>query len=518
MKTSCASIFFCVSVFFCISVFPDLQWPLKEKTYLTGSFGEFRKKHIHAGIDISTHSKTGMPVYAGENGFVCRVKTEYKGFGKAVYIKLENGNILVYAHLERFSPEIEEAVKNEQLKNNKYAVDFNPERKIYIKKAELIGYSGDTGGVAPHLHLELRDPDERPINILQNGLRSEDKTAPVITGLALCDPETTYCKKFYSLKQIPSEIHIEGKTGLAVSVYDSSKGNTLGAYQLDLFIDGKLFFTVKMDGFSYDEFYDNFLLCNKDLYVNHDRIFYHLFRAFNNKLSFYPAGRNGILDLSPGRHSLEIRAADNTGNISSVKFNIVYTAQKIIQDKVITTGWTSEDKLCRIHINKEDQYYPIKMTIKEKTQNKNTGELIPVSKIYDTGPKKAVFKKASVSVTPQAKTDKTGLYKFEDGKWKYMDDNTVKNFTQFALFKDNTSPTIKIISRYPMFRAKIEDNGSGLDYEKLELLLDKKKVIAEYSINRKELFYKMPLKARKISCTAVDKAGNANNFSENIDN
>ena len=32
-----------------------------------------------------------------------------------------------------------------------------------------------------------------------------------------------------------------------------------------------------------NEFKDNFILCNKDLYVNHNKVYYHLFRAFNNK-------------------------------------------------------------------------------------------------------------------------------------------------------------------------------------------------------------------------------------------
>lgn len=463
--------------FFILLVF---LWPLKEKVYLTGSFGEFRKNHIHAGIDISTHGRIGLPIYASESGLLYRAKTQYLGFGKAVYIRLNDGKFLVYAHLDRFSPQIEKIIKDAR---QKYEVDVYLKEKIIINKGDIIGYSGDTGGVAPHLHVELRDPDERPINPFSS-FGIIDTTPPVITGVAICDPLTTYCIS----KTIPATI--SDKVGLAVSTYDPSHGNRLGVYQIDLIVDGKLHFTVKMDTFSYDEFRDNFLLCNKDLYVNHNKIYYHLFRAFGNKLPFYPLDSDGILDLPPGKHSVVIDVYDYAGNKNSMKLSIISKPQTSPRKPESKTDiWYSKDKLCKVTI---DQYYPIQVEIDRISPN-----------VYNIKPKKAVFKKATISISGDGH-----IYKYEDGKWKYMDDNTITDLGKFAVFKDTTPPSIRIISAYPIFRAKIEDYGSGLDYDKLSLYIDGKKVIAEYSVNRKELFYAMPKGKHKIECIASDKVDN----------
>jgi hypothetical protein len=492
---------------FCNLIFPDFQWPLKEKTYITGSFGEFRKDHIHAGVDISTKGKTGLPVYAGETGLLHRIKIQYKGYGKAVYLKLQDGKFLVYAHLDRFSPEIEKIAYESQTKNGTYSIDINPKEKLLVKMGDLIGYSGDTGGVAPHVHIELRDRNENPINILKQGFNIYDKTPPKITDIAMCDTITSKCIQSFNAEKIPPEIEINGPIGLAVAVHDNSFGNKIGVYQMDLIIDEKLFFTVKMDKFSYDQFNDNFFLCNKNLYVNKNRIFYHLFKAFDNNLPFYVTKSNGILLLDKGRHTVEIRATDNAGNSDSVRFNIFYNLSSP-PEKPQLSGETlfSSDKLIQIKIEKEDLYYPLKADI-EKIQFQKLGELIPIA-VYNIKPKDTIFKKAFVIVRSLDQIDKTGIYEYKNKKWKIITDGLIRNFNKIAVFKDITPPTIKITSTYPIFRAIIDDKGSGLNYEKLSLYIDKQKVIAEYSINRKELFYKMPSKGHNVICITEDMMGN----------
>lgn len=474
----------------CGLVSSDFQRPLKENTYITGTFGEFRRHHIHAGIDISTAGRIGLPVYAGGKGLLYRIKRQVLGFGKAVYIKLEDGKYLVYAHLDRFSPKIE----NLLVKEENYQVDIYLKEKITINKGELIGYSGNTGGVVPHLHVELRDADERPINPL-SVFDIKDTAAPVIAGIAACDPVTTYCIS----ETIPPVIR--GRVGLAVSAYDPSHGNKLSVYQINLIVDRKLFFTVKMDTFSYDDFNSNFLLCNKDLYVNHKKIYYHLFRAFGNKLPFNPLDSDGVLDLSPGKHSIVIEVLDYAGNKTSQKFNVVSTAPSAslgagpspLPDRQagMKKTWYSKDKLCKITI---DQYYPIEIEMDKVSPN-----------VYNIKPKKAVFKKADISIKGDGH-----IYISENGKWKYLgkDTVTVTDLGKFAVFKDTTPPLIKIISTFPAFRAKIDDNGSGLDHDKLFLFIDGKRVPAEYSANRKELFYAMPKGKHKIECIAGDKVDN----------
>jgi hypothetical protein len=39
-------------------------WPLGITINLTSSFGEYRSGHLHAGLDIKTHGKEGVPCRA----------------------------------------------------------------------------------------------------------------------------------------------------------------------------------------------------------------------------------------------------------------------------------------------------------------------------------------------------------------------------------------------------------------------------------------------------------------------
>jgi len=496
---------------FIIFMFPSLLkasilWPLKEKTYLSGSFGECRKNHIHAGIDISTHGQTGLPIYAGESAYIYRVKTQYTGFGKALYLKCKNGYFLIYAHLSKFNSKIEKIVNSAQIKDQKFKVDIYPQKKIFIKKGQLIGYSGDTGGVFPHLHMELRNPKDEPINILKNGLDILDTTPPHICGLAVCNPKTTFAIAFYPATN-KSAIVITQNTALAVCAYDKSRGNKLGIYQIDLIVDKKLFFRIKMDRFNYSQFSDNFFVYNKDLYVNKNKVYYNLFRSFNNTLPFYPLHTNGILRLNPGKHTVTIKIMDCSGNISILKKALI-VKQGAESNKKIKRQNIFQSKDGKLSIRFENLYSPLRIKIKSAAAKKtNLQKLTPVSNVYRIWPKAAVFKKARISIKKFADANGIGLYKLDKGKWKYLRNNTCKILGEFCLFKDIYPPRIKIISP---FKAEITDRGSGIDYDKLILRINGKKVIAEYSLRKKQLFYtgNIPKKRYKVEWIAVDLAGN----------
>ena len=81
--------------------------PLEYESILSGTFGELRTNHFHSGIDIKTKGKEGSKVYAFSKGYVSRIKISKGGYGKAIYIKHNDGKTTVYAHLKRFSKKIE---------------------------------------------------------------------------------------------------------------------------------------------------------------------------------------------------------------------------------------------------------------------------------------------------------------------------------------------------------------------------------------------------------------------------
>ena len=160
--------------------------PVEIPILLSGTFGEFRKTHFHSGIDIKTQGKEGLRVRAIEDGDLVRVKISTSGYGKALYIRHYDGTTSVYAHLKKFSSKIQQIIKEIQYKKKKFEIEkFFKEGEIKLKKSELIGFSGNTGGSSgPHLHFELRDSKkEKPLNPLKYGYLVLDTIPPKIQNI-----------------------------------------------------------------------------------------------------------------------------------------------------------------------------------------------------------------------------------------------------------------------------------------------------------------------------------------------
>ena len=91
----------------------QINWvpPLTIPIQLSGTFGELRNTHFHAGLDIRTQGRQGLPVNSVQDGWISRINVSTSGYGKALYIDHLDGTTTVYAHLKKFSPRIEAYVK-----------------------------------------------------------------------------------------------------------------------------------------------------------------------------------------------------------------------------------------------------------------------------------------------------------------------------------------------------------------------------------------------------------------------
>src|SRR4051812_144796 len=58
---------------------------------LTGTMGELRATHFHAGLDIDTPS-TGVPVFSAQDGYVSHATATTGGYGNVLYITHPDGN------------------------------------------------------------------------------------------------------------------------------------------------------------------------------------------------------------------------------------------------------------------------------------------------------------------------------------------------------------------------------------------------------------------------------------------
>ena len=83
-------------------------------------------------------------------------------------------------------PEIEDRLFSLRIKQKSYDVDlWLKPGEIPVRKGQIIAYSGDTGSGAPHLHMELRDDKNNPLNPFNYGLNVRDTIPPQITSVVL---------------------------------------------------------------------------------------------------------------------------------------------------------------------------------------------------------------------------------------------------------------------------------------------------------------------------------------------
>ncbi|HCS20973.1 MAG TPA: hypothetical protein DIW47_10520 [Bacteroidetes bacterium] len=243
------------------------RFPLDTIPLLSGTFGEFRGTHFHAGIDIKTYGKTGLPVYATASGYVSRIKISPYGYGKAIYLTHDNGYTSVYGHLSGFNPELEAYIRKHQYAKKSYNVELFPGKSHFkVKQGELIAFSGNTGGsYAPHLHFELRDSKTQEIlDPLRFSLPVPDSLPPQLNAIKVVNKN----RKFkWSTGHYPEEARVytnsdslyrlkvpEGEYALILAARDflnSDSGNVLGVQSIRIELDGQLLYYRRSLRFSF---------------------------------------------------------------------------------------------------------------------------------------------------------------------------------------------------------------------------------------------------------------------------
>lgn len=341
----------------------DYLWPTDASRNLTSVFCEYRGRRFHAGIDVKTWAKIGYRVFAVRPGYVWRISVSPFGYGKAIYIKLDTGEIAVYAHLSDFSERIRPVVEAEQRRRGKYSINLFLKRGVIpVAQGEVIAFTGQTGIGAPHLHFEIRDAANRPLNPLLKGYELPDQVRPVVTKVSISpldgasEVNGDYRPVIFRPRWVrPGEyvidepISIWGNVGLAVSCYDkdSNSANRFGIYSLKLYVDGVLRFQYAYDQMLFK--HNKMIELERDYRLARRGLgrFYKLYKDKNNVRSNYLPNRTwaGVLrsaslvttpdlqtksqketdrsdfqtgSLFPGVHDFRIEVADFMGNASTV--------------------------------------------------------------------------------------------------------------------------------------------------------------------------------------------------------
>jgi len=376
---------------------PSYCWPVEIAGTISGNFAESRFTHFHAGLDIATNQRTGYELYAIADGYVYRLKASAGGYGKAIYLKLNDGRTVVYAHCQKFVSPVEKYLKKSQKKMGRYEIDLYLEKNLFkFQKGDIIAFSGKSGDVAPHLHIELRNQNDEPINILSHGLTLPygDKTIPEIKHLAIKPVGITswvdenFQQLIYHPRKIDDTnyvidepIKVWGQIGLKLnsSDTDNTRRFNLAVYNISLKVNQRNFFNIRLDQFNYNyDYYNNFLAYDRELkYMVPKKLkgdYLRLFSLPETNLSLYKKnkGNNGYLFcgdadyvqnnnyLIPGHHAVCIEVTDQAGNESKLHFTLQVEPPKMLQNKFIASQTnTFKDTKLTHQINLYDSFFSL---------------------------------------------------------------------------------------------------------------------------------------------------------------
>ena len=500
---------------------PPLDIPLK----LSGTFGEFRATHFHAGLDIKTQGKEGFKVKSIKAGSVRRIKIATSGYGKCLYIQHPDGTTSVYAHLKKFAPKIESFIKLYQYEQETFETQkFLPLGEMTIEQGEVIGYSGNTGGsLGPHLHFEIRDTKaETPLNPLQLGFDIPDSIRPIVQGLYRYKKKDNGLteKTQLPLERINDSVYkadlqrLGGTHAFGIRLFDRQdlSYNRNGVYKAAITVNGKEVFAYTFDKINFSDGKKIDALIDYSTYREERIRIQKLFRDLDIDYSFLPeTAANGLIDFEAERaYQVQIIVEDYAHNKTYISF---YVEGKInlIADAappMLNPITTEKDYLFafdqhEVYVPKNTFYQTVDLILKakedtlviEKTaspQRKGFELTVAIPEALDS------IEKQQLSLAlydPEEKKKEKQLRYVWTAKKDSILTTKYAYPGQYILTKDSLSPSIQPInfkdqqwmSNYKFLEVEIEDEFSGI--KSYRATINGQWILMEYEPKDKTLIY-----------------------------
>jgi murein DD-endopeptidase MepM/ murein hydrolase activator NlpD len=311
---------------------------------LAGTMGELRSTHFHSGIDIRTNNMIGFPVLASKSGYISRISVSPSGYGNVLYITHPDGNTTLYAHLDKFKGRIADYVLQEQYKQRSSAVDlFLKEEQFKVRRGDTVALSGNTGSSSgPHLHFDIRDPDNFALNPLQVEGFPEivDNLPPAVEKIALktLDINSRINDKFgrfeFYAQRVGDEFILSapilatGNIGVELIAKDKlAPGSPFygGVNYIELSVDDELIFNQSIDKINIAETRAIYTLMDfKTMRLSGNR-FYKLYIDDGNQLGFYAKSPStGKIKVPTNKvANVKIKLKDSHGNSSNLSFRLM---------------------------------------------------------------------------------------------------------------------------------------------------------------------------------------------------
>lgn len=305
-------------------------WPLAIRDGVSSAFGEFRTNHFHAGIDMRTLQRTGFPVLAVADGWIESISVSNRGYGRLLRLRHQDGNASLYGHLQRFRPDVEAVVGRVRASGGaRYFSAHVLDPPVAVRRGEVIAFSGESGAGFAHLHLEIRDGENRSLNPLRliDDL-APDELAPIPRGVLLRSRGGTLvdgdCGEFYFQLRLRDGVYtlerplvLSGACDLALDAIDlSDVGHRLAPAVVEASLDGRPVIGLRFTHLSRDD--NNQLGMVYDMaYSTPGCYFFNLCSQAGFALEA-TGGRlaDELAGLAPGRHEVRVVVADAAGNRS----------------------------------------------------------------------------------------------------------------------------------------------------------------------------------------------------------
>lgn len=533
--------------------------PVEFNKSISGTFGELRSGHFHAGIDIRTGGVTGKPLLAIADGYVSRVAVGPGGYGKAVYIAHPNGYTSVYAHCKNFYSELDEWVKSEQYRLKSFQVNLFPEpHRFDVKKGQIIAVSGNTGSSqGPHLHFEIRKTNGQiPVNPMHFGFTIKDFIRPVINRLKIypfdkisfinnrnmaLEPELAGWGPNYRLAS-GDTIVLSGRFYFGINTWDqlNDSNNKNGVYAVELFIDTTLVYSHQMDEFSFAETrYINAFIDYADYYSRKIR-FQKTYIEPGNKLRLYHRVlNNGVFKfLTDSLHQMRYVVRDFHQNESVLTF-WVKSETPDLKDFILNQEQLNELPLFSRSQSNTFESDGFKLYIPENalydtlafifsTQPRREGFYSKIYQVHHPG--KAIHGNCEITIPvkglPDTLREKALIVNLQNGDMNpaggSFDDGfmktTVRSFGDYAVAVDTIPPEIipinllngQNLGKRPEIRVKITDDLAGITG--YEPLLNGEWLLMEYDAKNDLLIYFVDDRVKKgenrLQISVWDERGN----------
>lgn len=504
--------------------------PLEIPIILSGSFGELRSNHFHTGLDIKTQGVIGQKVLATADGYVSRIKVSPWGYGKVLYITHPNGYTSVYAHLNRYNDTINDIVHKAQYSKKKFAIELYPKKgAIKVKQGQLIAYSGNSGSSGgPHLHFEVRDNAQHPINPLFLDIKVKDNQYPKMRKLRIYnyyENDNSIYQEF-SIQQNKSIAKLKTNDTISLSTnlfypgvegFDRFDGanNKNGYFKLEFYLDDRLYSRFTADELSFNEKrFINSYIDYAGYKANKEKFQRSLTEENVNLRNISGVINSGIMEIIDYKsHKVTLMAYDFEGNKTQLEAFVKWNGENKLSSKPKEHlfNCTHENKYknteFEIIIEKNSmyssQYFWANTSINNYSNYSKMCNIydisVPLHKYYQL----KIKLNDSINIKDKSKlcimslnTANQAIYEggnYVDG---YLKTKT-RSFGSYFIQIDTLAPNIKAnnvynnknITQQELLSFTATDDISGI--KKYNAFIDDKWVLLEYDPKKNHIFYRI---------------------------